>query len=346
MSILAPLALTASTGTLLLLPLAPALHELKSKRDAGPLVTRKDDGKIENFALSLRRRFQTLHIPFAEAADREFNAFVEHDGARVFLVTKPETWAAQNRIDALVMCAVSSRLPDGFESSGDFYALETIHTGRNTIFRALLGEEEIVLGAASKVLRWIHAEAGLLVCENCLLFGRTSSAKSITLSSGCRFERMHAPAIYSSRYALRLPLRTESFPFSKLARAGIGRKWILGDARLHSGEQHRGDLVVTKSLEMEEAACVLGSVKANAKICLKRRAVVDGALVSTKAISIGPGSFVKGPVISEEEIVISPGVQIGLPGARTTVSAPRIRIASGSVLHGTVWARVEGRTGD
>jgi cytoskeletal protein CcmA (bactofilin family) len=346
MSILAPLALTASTGTLLMLPLAPALRELKSKRDAGPLATRKDDGRIENFAISLRRRFEALHIPFAEAADCETNAFIEHDGAKVFLVTRPETWMTQRRIDSLVMCAVPSRLPHHFESIGDFYALEKISTGQSTVFRALLGEDEIVLGAGSKVLRWIHAEAGLLICENCLLFGRTSSAKSITLSSGCRFERVHAPAIYSSRYALRLPLRTESSPFSKLARAGIGRRRVIGDAHLRQGEQHRGDLICTKGLIMEDGASVLGSVKANAKACLKRRTVVDGALVSTKAISIGPGSFVKGPIISEEEIVISSGVQVGLPGARTTVSAPRIRIASGSVLHGTVWARVEGCTGD
>src|SRR5690348_4626441 len=55
-SFLAPLALATSTGALLMVPLAPALRELISKRDAGPLVTRKDDGQISNFAASLRTR--------------------------------------------------------------------------------------------------------------------------------------------------------------------------------------------------------------------------------------------------------------------------------------------------
>ncbi|HVH86242.1 MAG TPA: hypothetical protein VM912_05925 [Terriglobales bacterium] len=68
--------------------------------------------------------------------------------------------------------------------------------------------------------------------------------------------------------------------------------------------------------------------------------------MSTRAIRIAPGAFIKGPVISEHEIVVGRNVQIGLPDFPTTISAPRIRLSPGSVTHGTVWARVEGRVGD
>jgi hypothetical protein len=55
---------------------------------------------------------------------------------------------------------------------------------------------------------------------------------------------------------------------------------------------------------------------------------------------------VKGPIIAEREVIIDSGVQVGLSGTPTTVSAPLIHLALGSVLHGTAWARVEGRVGD
>jgi len=90
---------------------------------------------------------------------------------------------------------------------------------------------------------------------------------------------------------------------------------------------------------------VLGSVKANGEVQLGERTTVDGSLVSTNTIQICAGSFVKGPVISEREIRVGAGVQIGIPGTPTSISAPKIYLAPGSVLHGTVWARVEGRVG-
>jgi hypothetical protein len=96
---------------------------------------------------------------------------------------------------------------------------------------------------------------------------------------------------------------------------------------------------------MDEQSSVLGSVKANGEVHLHEHSTVDGSLVSTKTIHIGEGSFVKGPVISEHEIRIGKGVQIGIAGTPTTVSAPKIYLAPSSVLHGTVWARVEGRVG-
>jgi hypothetical protein len=152
--------------------------------------------------------------------------------------------------------------------------------------------------------------------------------------------------IYSSAAAAQLQLRTESAAFSKLAQAGVGRKRTQGQGQLSAGEQHFGNLVVTKGLEMGEGACVFGSAKANGHVELAEGAEVDGSLVSTKRIHIASGCFVKGPIISEREIVIDAGVQVGLPGAPTTISAPQIRLATGSVFHGTVWARAEGRVGE
>lgn len=345
-SILAPLALTASTGALLALPLAPALRELRSKRDAGPLVTRKDDGKIDNFAHSLRARCKPLQPALVQCVERFASQLVDLGDDKFFVAGRSGAWEGPRQIDVLVLCAKPVELPDGFQSLEDFYAKGDVHSGNNNIFRVLLSEADVVLGAGTQILRWLHAESDLLAGRNCVLFGRASAGKSLTLSPGCKFERMHAPTIYSSSDAAQLDLRLESAPFSKLAQAGMGRARVHGRIHLVAGEQHYGDMVAAKRFDMDAGSCVYGSVKANGDACLRERAEVDGSLVSTKRIHIASGCFVKGPIISEHEIVIDSGAQVGLPAFPTTVSAPRIRIAPGSVLHGTVWARAEGRVGD
>ena len=345
MPILAPLALTASTAALLAIPLAPALEELISKRDAGPLVTRKDDGRPSNFANSLRSRCESVESILNRQGRGQAAGLIDCDGTTVFVATNPGHWIGPHKIDVLVICREQSQLPSGFLSTENFFARRTIYAGENSLFRALLGEDEVVLGDGSRILRWVHAHSSLAVGRNCQLWGRASSSMSLTLSAGCSFERMHAPAIYTSSDAAANAVRTESSPFSKLAHSGMGRQRFQGKARLLSGQQHRGDFVVTKSLVMEEDSSVLGSVKANGEVSIGSRVEIDGSLVSTKRIQIASNAYIKGPVISEHEVTIGPRVQIGLPDSPTTVSAPRIRLSPGSVIFGTVWARVEGRVG-
>ena len=342
-SILAPLALTASTGALLALPLAPALRELKSKRDAVPLDTRKDDGRIANFAASLRSHCNKLQVLLFPNGYPEENSLLPAGKSRVFVVVRQ--FPIPSHIHDFVLCLNPIQLPDEFHSTGDFYSFNSVETGQGNVFRALMSESDLQLGTNSKILRWTHAESALTASENCAIFGRASANRSITLSNGCTFERIHAPVIYTTSDASHLPLRSESDAFSKLARSGIGRMRVHGSAHLSAGQQHRGDLVSTRGLQMDEGSSVLGSVKANGEVHLEESSTVDGSLVSTKTIHIGSGSFVKGPVISEHEIRIGTGVQIGIPGTATTVSAPKIYLAPGSALHGTVWARVEGRVG-
>jgi cytoskeletal protein CcmA (bactofilin family) len=346
MTVLAPLALTASTGALLALPLTPALRELFTKRDAGPLVTRKDDGRIDNFARALRVRAGVYRPSLTWCFERQVSEYLDLPQGKIFVSGKGGIWDGPNKTTVFVLCARPVQLPDGFLSIEDFFAQESVHSGRSSLFRALLSERDIFLADETKILRWVHAESDLVAGESCTLFGRASAGQTITLSRNCAFERIHAPVIYTSSEGRHLEVRGESAAFSKLAQAGIGRKRFHGRTHLVADEQHYGDLVSLKSLQLDEGACVYGSVKANGNIDLAKRAEVDGTLVSTKNIQIASGCFVKGPLIAEREIVIDSGVQIGLPDVPTTISAQHIRVAPGSVLHGTVWARVEGRVGD
>ena len=345
-SILGPLALATSTGALLMVPLAPALRELIRKRDAGPLITRKDDGNIASFAASLRTRCITLQTVLDQCAQQCENQFVESPQGDALLVGETGRWTGPQHVTTLVLCAGLVELPAEYRSIGDFYSRGSVQCGEQNMFRALLSDAEIVLGEGTQILRWIHSESALLAGRNCRLCNRASSSKSLTLSPGCTFERIYAPVIYSSSEAQALTLRIEYAAYAKLAQSGMGRTRIRGTMHVPADDQHRGDVVATRNIDLDQSACVFGSVKANGEILLKQGAEVHGSVVSTKRIHICTGAFVKGPIIAEREVVIDSGVQVGLPGTPTTISAPLIRLAPGSVLHGTVWARVKGRVGD
>ena len=342
-SVLASLALITSTATLLAIPLAPALRELFAKEDAGPLVTRKDNGRIDNFARSLRLRYQAFRTSLFRVEGLDATEHLDTESGSLFLVGTSGSWKWGSRVETEVLCAKPIQLPERFQSTQNVYCADHVLCGRDSLFRTLMSEASIDLGRGTQVLRWIHAEENLEVGIDCRLFGRASAGKSIVLSPGTKFERIAAPVIYSSAAAANLDVRQDPAAFTKLAQAGMGRTRRLGRVRLEAKEQHFGDLVATRGLEICENASVFGSVKANGDVKLHERAEVEGSVVATKRVHVGAGCYVKGPLISEYEIVIGPGVQVGLPNSPTTVSAPRIQIASGSVLHGTVWARVEGR---
>lgn len=92
-----------------------------------------------------------------------------------------------------------------------------------------------------------------------------------------------------------------------------------------------------------EGSHVLGCVKSNRDMELGPNVLVEGALVSAADLRIGPGCRVMGPVLAEGELVIESGTRIGSPTHPTSVRAPRIRIAAGVNIHGSVWACELGR---
>ena len=77
-------------------------------------------------------------------------------------------------------------------------------------------------------------------------------------------------------------------------------------------------------------------------------ALVDGALVSTRALrlglGLGRGSRGRGPLVAEREIVIGAGCVTSTEGILTSLTAPRIVIHAGAVVFWTVWAREGGES--
>ena len=130
------------------------------------------------------------------------------------------------------------------------------------------------------------------------------------------------------------PVRWDS-----IARRGLATASLALAPRSH----HQGDLVCQGDLEIGARSRIQGSLKAHGDLAVGAGARIDGTLVSPGEIVLGAGSHIAGSVMSEEAVVLGPGCVVGSPQHPATVCAPRIEVALGVVVHGTVWA---GSSGD
>jgi cytoskeletal protein CcmA (bactofilin family) len=183
--------------------------------------------------------------------------------------------------------------------------------------------------------------------QNTHLYGRCSAEKFLYLSVGCRFERLYAPTIMTGLNACAMS-DVPAAPAKPQVKVTVmsrphGRTRIRGDLHLGSGEMFLGDIIATGSIRVGAQSRIVGSAKGNADIELCEQGQIDGSLISSGTIRLAKNCILKGPVLAEEEIIIGAGARVGTPGSPTTISAPRIRIAPDCVIHGTIWARVEGR---
>ena len=109
------------------------------------------------------------------------------------------------------------------------------------------------------------------------------------------------------------------------------------------GRRWDGDLVCQGDLELGPRCHAAGALKAHGDIGLGAGGCVDGSVIAQGEIVVGAGVHVRGSVASETAVVLGPGCRVGSPGQPATVTAPRVEVALGVVVHGTVWA---GHSGD
>ena len=361
---IALLLLLAATAFLCLVPFLPAFIELHRKSDAAPLdIIRDHDGNIRRFAAGLRQYLQRqLSDPALDWGDSEKGAAGAYlkgqfsDGTPFLLLRgspdATETPAVLPDPPARRMI-ISHRpllLPARATFRMDLFATEAIHGGEGSVYRAVLGDKEILLARGSTVCRWLHSEDQLLVEPESTLYGRASAERLIRLGEGCQFERLHAARIEfgdaghqgisdagdgappGDRRSLQ-PLALDRV----IDMAGR-RALVRGDLRIPPGSLFSGDLVVTGQLLIGEGAIIEGSVKSYKDMVLARGVQIDGSLVSGRSIAIGPDCRAVGPVVAEREITVETGARLGSESRPTTVCSPHLFIQTGVVAFGTVRA--------
>jgi len=350
---LACAALFALTGALFLVPLIPAIVELRLKRDAKALnVIQQYAGDIRHFSQGFRSYTADLLEPLRECVSSGGTATgtLPH-GDQCLLLGSPDAaellqpGSTDNTCDFVVLAGANITLPGGITFTKELFASRQITAGERCTYRAILCDSDVRLGRASHVSRWAHAAGKFQAGENCDLFGRISSEREIELLPGCVFQRLNAPRIAFGAVNETQEREPSIAISSEALNKGIAatRQLVDNDLEIAPGAVIAASIVTRGNLTIGAGARILGSAKSHKQMTLGQGALVAGSLISVSTIHIGANCEVAGPVIAEHGLEIESGTHCGTTQKPTTVSAPTIQIEEGAVVYGTIWARQEGQ---
>lgn len=343
-------------------PFIPAIVEWRDKRDAHPLRVVQDyEGEVTYFARRFRAYVEN-NMTSPDAADVWLDEDVPaeageprrfEDGTRYavmpeggeLVLTQEEREAKYSERVLLAYGSVS--LPGRMAYLSEIYAKGGMHGDYSNIYRAILCDGDIHLGAESMVLRWLHATGDVRIGASSVLYGRLSADGDVALAPRSRFVRLKArrllfgglPAGEWAQARKRQIFELEETTQAELA----ARRWLVHRTlRIPAARRFRGDLVVYGSLTIGEDCVIEGSVKAHGNLEVGRGTHIEGSVIGVGDVRFQRDCSTRGPILSETSLWIAPGCRMGTDENPTTVSAPRIVVAAGVVAYGTVWAREHG----
>jgi predicted acyltransferase (DUF342 family) len=337
---------------LLLVPLIPAVREIRSRFDAEALPIAAD-GRVspsyfaERFRLVLGNR---LSGPLDEvrASGQVLRGRIDDGEAFVVLPTGRTHVPDDDDSTASMILAVGDLdVEPGRSLDREIFAEGDIRAGDGVVLRATLADGDVTLGEGTTSLRWIHADGTVRVGPSCRLHGRVSARRRVRIEGGVRFERLHAPRVEFGE-----PLDPDP-PSPDQLRAlsaddldgrtevAAGRTLVHGDVTLPPDTRWTGDLVVRGTLRAGPGTRIEGSVKARG-VHLESATVVTGSAVSTKGASIGPRVRIDGLLITEGHVRLGHGSVIGREPESATLRAETLDVEAGCVVHGTVWVGEDG----
>lgn len=321
-------ALFLVTGAIFLLPLLPAIVELKRRQDIAPLkIEQGYEGNAQYFAESFRRFI--LGAITRDDTRQEFMILEANDSAAWSVCA-----SSGNIVPRVVVSEADLKVPDGLNFERELYGGSDIAGGQGNRYRAVLAEGDLRLGKDSTVLRWAHANRVRVDAGNAL-FGRITAMDSIEVHSPARFTRLNAPVI-------RFGAICGDWAHTIRSPAEFSRRVIHGDYRAQPGE-HVGDSVVANGFaSVSSDAMMMGSVKGGTGVRVDPGAAIHGSLISGQDAEIIGSCYIAGPVIVEGELLIGRDAVIGSSANPTTVTANVIRVQVGACVHGSVWAKERG----
>ncbi len=326
----------------LAIPLLPALLELLWPRDAQPLnAVGNDAGNLTYFAESFTARANREGLLGTMVPPRLT------DGSTVLAHSQAQP-IAKKTVKDLVVLMDTEPVPAGTEFSSECLARLTLRGSERVTYRALLGQRDVLLGARSTVLRWVHARGRLEVAEGCSLLGRATADRSIVLAPNVAFERLESDVVrVSGQEAVEAPVLPtgayEMFVPQKATSLGT-HYWRTNENLLvPAGAALIGSVISTAAIVVDQGARVTGSLKAHGDLRICAGAVVVGSIAARGRITVERGAKVSGPLISETAVVVESAI-IGGPGKRTTITAPIIRLYPGATVYGAVMAGEDGLT--
>lgn len=304
------------------LPLLPAFQEWRGDMPGPLAIPAKHDGDARHFA-------------------NRFREYVAIDSQRPALGTTAEQFVTDGPPLRVFVASAPLLIDQDWVSPGDIYAAKSVRGDGGVKMRGLLAEENIVLGERAEVRRWIHSGNDLEVGASSALSGRASAEGLLRVGEGTSFEWLSAPRIEFGRVS-----DVSSGPFlagqtTESVVAGRPKK-VDGDLEIAADSTFDEDLVVTGTLRIGPRSVVTRSLKSHGTLVMGDDVSVRGSVISSGDVIAGDRCTVGGIVVAERSVRLGSENRVGTERVLSTVSAPRISVAAGSVVHGTVWARGAG----
>jgi predicted acyltransferase (DUF342 family) len=251
------------------------------------------------------------------------------------------------------MCRNTAFIPAGQLVNADIWSLGDLQVGPEAVLRAGLACGDVRLEQNSMVLRWLHSGAKVYVQQGSFAQNRLSADQSILLEPGCRFERLHAPTVLVSQRSQGESELLSASNAGALTSAHESddtdlfdarpRMRVQGDFVVPAGDSLRANVIATGEFRVERGASFFGSVKSYRDTVIGEGASVHGSIACGGTAYVGHEAVLSGPLMAEEDVYLSRGSCVGSLNCLTTVAACRVRLSRGCRIHGTIWARVEGR---
>lgn len=226
------------------------------------------------------------------------------------------------------------------ELTRELYALGNCRIGARSRLQALAADGSVFLEPGVLVMRWLDAEGGVEIGEDCEIHGRVSSRKTVRLAAGARVGSVCAVEIAACD--VREPGEAPSEPTSEsvvipplapdaLKEAGADPRrlvrlsadtWVYdGDLRLKAPLDLRTKLVVKGHLRCPGRSILREDVKAVRSLVLGEHCWCRGSLVAGTDVIVGAGSRFEGVIHAGREVRLGSGTRGLRDGAPVVVSA-------------------------
>jgi len=293
------LAWTSVTIALFLLPLLPALAELRRRRDIGPIpIDGADSGETAYRLEALASQLPDLASLGQAGSWLQNDTYVVPSGVHIPSVR----------------------------------TLLAVHMERGAAADMLISEETLVMEQGAQVRHLVHAES-IVSNGPVALHGRASASSLLVLAAGSRTFRTAAPCIVTA------PLRAAPEATQAVAPPTpltLVPERHTGDLLIEAGEVRFADLVVGGNLVLGEGARVVGHIKAHGSIDLAEGASAQGALFAGGHIRCRGGNRVQGPISAAWRVELGSGTRAGSPSVPCSVSGWEVELGPSVAVFGAI----------
>jgi hypothetical protein len=255
------------------------------------------------------------------------------------------------RIDDVVV-ADTLAAGTGCRFSREVYTKRHCRIGSESALQALAADGDVLLGRATRVIRWVDAAGEVMLEPGCRVLGRVTSAVRVLMTTGSMVKSAHAPVVVTinGRPASRPPYEADRLSVERVTLDEEGDGWAAAGAPKPRRQMapecvaYDGDLklpavlvptslVVRGNLTIGPGSILRGDVKASGTIHLGAHSVCEGNIVAGRDIHLGAETSFHGVVFAEGAVRIARGVigsrpdpGVAVYGATTVILGPDVEI--------------------